>query len=168
MAQHFRTDRLCLRPLEARDVDGICLGVGPLEVSRWMTQVPHPYSTQDASDFVARNCDIFPRVAAIEHENRMIGVVGVQKELGYWLAQDTWGQGFASEAARHMTGWYFENVGDDLLQSGYFVENLRSKAVLEKLGFAAGDIVQTRSRASGAEMPLQKVYLSREMWRAGR
>ncbi|MEP5762694.1 MAG: GNAT family N-acetyltransferase [Litoreibacter sp.] len=167
MSQQFRTERLLLRPLRAQDVDDICRGVGPFEVSQWMTHVPHPYGVQDALDFIERNCGSFPEVAAIEYRQRMIGVVGVQRELGYWLTQDAWGQGFASEAARHMVDWYFENVEDNVLQSGYFIANSRSKAVLERLGFVAGEIVQTLSRASGSEVPLQKMHLSRERWRAG-
>lgn len=165
-SNYITTNRLRLRPVGFQDVSDICAGVGPFEVARWLTHVPHPYTKQDAEDFIARNASGFPRVAGIERDGDFIGVVGVQKELGYWLAQKAWGLGYAREAARALVDVFFDVDDADILRSGYFLDNSRSRNVLIKLGFQPCEVAQQTSRATGLLTSVQKMQLTRAAWKA--
>ncbi|HJS11036.1 GNAT family N-acetyltransferase [Sphingopyxis sp.] len=55
-------------------------------------------------------------------------------EIGWRLARDCWGVGFASEAARGAAAWSFANLPDDEIRAITWRGNVRSRAVMERLG----------------------------------
>jgi RimJ/RimL family protein N-acetyltransferase len=55
-------------------------------------------------------------------------------EIGWRLAVDFWGQGFATEGARAVVQHAFDGLGLDSLVSMTVPANLRSRRVMEKLG----------------------------------
>lgn len=55
-------------------------------------------------------------------------------EIGWRLARAKWGVGFASEAARVAVKWSFENLPDDSVWAITSKQNMRSRAVMERLG----------------------------------
>lgn len=77
-------------------------------------------------------------------DTRLIGWCGVIRgdmasvadrvEIGWRLARDCWGAGFASEAARGAAAWSFANLPDDEIRAITWRDNVRSRAVMERLG----------------------------------
>jgi RimJ/RimL family protein N-acetyltransferase len=58
-------------------------------------------------------------------------------EIGYGLAEPYRGRGFASEAAKAMCAWLFTDAGATVITAtGISIDNLASRRVLEKVGFA--------------------------------
>ena len=57
------------------------------------------------------------------------------KEIGYVLNKDYWGQRLMSEAVQEVMRYCFKGLQVDFLTCGYFIENIRSKRVNEKMGF---------------------------------
>jgi RimJ/RimL family protein N-acetyltransferase len=55
-------------------------------------------------------------------------------EIGWRLTFDCWGRGLATEGARAVVNYGFEDLGLDSLVSFTVPENLRSRRVMEKLG----------------------------------
>src|SRR3546814_6011885 len=55
-------------------------------------------------------------------------------EIGWRLARDCWGAGFASEAARGAAAWTFENLHDHEIRAITWRGNIRSRAVMERHG----------------------------------
>jgi RimJ/RimL family protein N-acetyltransferase len=55
-------------------------------------------------------------------------------EIGWRLALDCWGRGFATEGARAVINYAFEDLGLENLVSFTVPGNLRSRRVMEKLG----------------------------------
>jgi len=55
-------------------------------------------------------------------------------EIGWRLARDCWGAGYASEAARGAAAWGFANLPDDAIWAITWRGNIRSRAVMERLG----------------------------------
>ncbi|MDZ3830641.1 MAG: GNAT family N-acetyltransferase [Sphingopyxis sp.] len=62
------------------------------------------------------------------------GPVDGKAELGWRLARDCWGAGYASEAARGARDWAFANLPDDDIWAITWRGNARSRAVMERLG----------------------------------
>lgn len=55
-------------------------------------------------------------------------------EVGWRLAQDAWGHGYATEAAREALRFGFETLGLEEIVSFTVPANTRSRAVMERLG----------------------------------
>jgi RimJ/RimL family protein N-acetyltransferase len=62
-------------------------------------------------------------------------------EVGWRLARAAWGKGYATEGARASLAFGFEEVGLDQIVSFTSTENMRSRAVMERIGMTrdAGD-----------------------------
>ena len=60
-------------------------------------------------------------------------------EIGWRLAREGWGQGYATEAAREAMRFAFEDAGIEELVSYTTVGNVRSRRVMAKLGMARRD-----------------------------
>lgn len=56
-------------------------------------------------------------------------------ELGYWIGEEYWGNGFAAEASRQLLKHAFNDLNLKKIYASYNIENNQSKRVLEKLGF---------------------------------
>lgn len=59
---------------------------------------------------------------------------GPAREIGWRLARAHWGQGFASEAARRTLAFAFDTLGWPEVVSFTAVPNVRSQAVMERIG----------------------------------
>ncbi|MFM5924112.1 MAG: GNAT family N-acetyltransferase [Novosphingobium sp.] len=76
-------------------------------------------------------------------DSRLIGWCGVirgnagpvdgKAEIGWRLASDCWGHGFATEAARATLGWLFAQLPDESAWAITHSGNTRSRAVMERL-----------------------------------
>jgi RimJ/RimL family protein N-acetyltransferase len=57
-------------------------------------------------------------------------------EIGWRLERSSWGRGYATEAARAALAFGFEEVGLSEIVSFTTVANVRSRAVMERIGMA--------------------------------
>lgn len=142
----LKTENLTLRAW--REEDSECLyhfaknpNVGP--VAGWP---PHE-SVEDSLNII-RTVFAKKETYAIVREDIPIGCVGLlfhpdtnhwwgdgAVELGYWVAEEYWGNGYAAEASEILTKRAFEQLGVEKIYASYRIENTQSKRVLEKLGF---------------------------------
>lgn len=56
-------------------------------------------------------------------------------ELGYWVAEEYWGRGYATEASKALIDHAFEDLDVGEIFASYRYDNPQSGRVLEKLGF---------------------------------
>ncbi len=98
-------------------------------------------------------------------DDRFIGFVGLQwvpfeehftpaVEVGWRLARDTWGQGYATEGARRAAQYAFEELGRSELLAMTQAGNTRSMAVMRRLGMTrdpADDFVYPPAGEPGSE-----------------
>lgn len=162
----LRTDRLTLRAPAMRDARVITKALNNIEISRWLTQVPFPYGITDAEWFIRENQKGRFGAWLMWADEAFVGTIGLDDELGYWLAQDAWGQGYATEAGRAVLAHHFATTNADVVKSSHFVENHASRNVLTKLGFVdVGDHVHF-SAARQADVPGRSMELTRERWKA--
>lgn len=161
------TDRLTLRSPHEADAEALVRGLGNLNVSRWTGRVPYPYGRTEAEDYIARSRSAPQEELTlfITHEGELIGGIGItQHELGYWLAEQRWGQGFGTEAARAVTDHAFTAMGQSRLVASYQLGNAASRRILLGLGFqeTADDVAFSRAR--NAEVPIMRMTLTRQRW----
>ena len=164
MDELLKTQRLTLRRLTPEDAAPIAEHINDLEVARWLTSVPHPYSIEDAHAFLA-TLEQSSTTFGIRNGGVFMGVVTVAKQLGYWLGRPFWGQGFMTEAATALRDAHFAD-GADELTSGYLIGNAASSNVLNKLGFEASEVIESFAQSLGRTMLNQQVRLTRERWEA--
>ena len=89
-------------------------------------------------------------VYAIEHKacGKVIGSIGLherypeqslkhlkQREVGYVLNPEYWGQGYMPEALEAVKNYSMDQLNLDILWCGHFEDNSNSKRVIEKNGF---------------------------------
>lgn len=91
------------------------------------------------------------------------GDAGVQ-ELGYALAEDAWGQGFATEAARALADVAFEHRGARRVVARVLAGNTASEAVLRKAGFELEGLARAQHRKRDADVDGLVYGLARAQW----
>jgi RimJ/RimL family protein N-acetyltransferase len=164
------TERLTLRRPTLADVNAIARLADDRRIAE-NTRLPHPYSQNHAVDFVRRTAST-PRdvVFLVEHNHTPIGMVGADwreadaPELGYWLGVDHWGQGFATEAARAVIDFTFEEFDTAFIRSGARVTNPTSRNILEKCGFQWCGVELHRFESLGSSAPVDSFRLTRGVW----
>ena len=142
------TERLMLRPWVETDVEDLYRyakddRVGP--IAGWP-----PHSSVEDSAEIIRTVFSAPETYAVclKEDNRAIGSIGLmigthsdkeipdtEAEIGYWIGIPFWGKGLIPEATRELIRHGFEDLKLDKIWCGCFVENEKSKRVMEKCGF---------------------------------
>jgi RimJ/RimL family protein N-acetyltransferase len=167
----LETERLTLRRPTLADVKAIARLANDRRIAENTRRLPHPYSQDHAVAFVrAMANDKSETAFLIENNHTPVGMVGVNwrepeaPELGYWLGVEYWGQGFATEAARAMIDFTFEEFDIEHLMSGTRVANPTSRNILEKCGFQWSGVELHRFEALGSSTPVDCFRLSRGVW----
>jgi len=138
----IKTARLLLRAPDIADADAMQRLANNKTIHKFLARLPHPYKRADALDFItnmARN-DNEHAYAIIAQTGEFIGIISLRfktdapPELGYWLGEPFWGQGYASEAANALVKAAFAR-GIDKIFARAIANNKGSINVLEKCGF---------------------------------
>jgi RimJ/RimL family protein N-acetyltransferase len=147
------TDRLVLRPFRTEDVDPYLAVMTTPEV-RASLHVPDDYGRAQAWAALVSLAGLWPLEDlgqwALEERasGRFVGRAGLYwrpepdwpgVEVGWLLAPDVWGRGYATEAGARAIRYGFADLGLDVLHSVILPTNARSEAVATRLGFAPGE-----------------------------
>ncbi|MDF0594833.1 GNAT family N-acetyltransferase [Psychromarinibacter halotolerans] len=162
MIPEIRTDRLLLRRLRPADAPALAEGIAEYAIVKWLTRVPWPYTLKDAEDFVDMVIAENGAHYAVTEDDRVLGIVSTQDELGYWLRSDAQGRGIMSEAAAAATDAHFAS-GADRLVSGHHPDNTRSRRILLKLGFTDTH-TETKHSQSLGPVTIQRMALTADHW----
>ena len=144
----LQTARLVLRSYCLDDVADLAHLAGTREVSATTLRIPHPYSEEDARNFISSGlADRAPDVPetrfaiTLRISGQLCGGIGLRMEsahqhaeLGYWLGVPFWGQGYATEAARAVVNYGFSNLQLHRIYASHFAGNPASGHVLRKIG----------------------------------
>lgn len=144
----LRTERLLLRRWRSGDrAPFAALNADP-EVMRYF---PAPLSADESDAFIDHIELALERdgwglwALELRTTGTFIGFTGLARatfeahftpavEIGWRLAREAWGQGYATEAARAAARFGFTDLALDELVSFTAVANLRSRAVMQRLG----------------------------------
>lgn len=139
----LETQRLRMRPYSEADVAELVPLIGTREVAATTLRIPFPYTEEDAQQFIAASQEGGKVWLAItsRSDGRQMGGIGLRvderfqhAELGYWLGKPYWGKGYATEAAREMVHYGFEELKLHRIFASHFGHNPASGKILRKLG----------------------------------
>jgi RimJ/RimL family protein N-acetyltransferase len=163
----IETERLVLRAPRFEDAKTIATLVNDRRIAENTLRIPHPYGIADAEHFITgANATRAETVYLItKRGDTVLGACGVVEEgeeapeIGYWLGVAFWGKGYATEAARAVIDYAFDNVHSNVLHAGARVNNPASRRVLEKCEWKGVGLYRIRSLASSA--PFDRFHLDR-------
>lgn len=165
MSAALHTERLLIRPQDARDADVIVAGLSNFEVAKYLTPVPHPYLREDVEGWIEKlpaTPDPTHAVFSIDLPGTgMIGSISIASELGYWIAQTHWGAGYATEAAEAVLRWFFDTADADAVSSSVHEDNIASLALQRKLGFTQTGASMRFARARNCDVRHIETRLTR-------
>jgi RimJ/RimL family protein N-acetyltransferase len=178
----IRTARLVLRPLRLDDTEALFRLFNNWNVIRLLSSPPWPYLLTDAQAFVRGSVEYAPgfdeELLAITRDGALIGAIGVRMRqanalqrgpgpnVGYWLGEKSWGQGFMSEAVAAFVRLLFHTLDCDTIYCGAFAENTASLRVQEKNGFVRDGTSTLFSNPRGADFLHVNTALTRDRFKA--
>ena len=144
----IETERLILRAWKDSDLDDLYTyasvpGVG--ECAGWA----HHESVEESKRILAMFMN-HKKVFALElkENGKVIGSLGLEelhpdpigegaygREIGYVLSKEYWGRGLMPEAVRGVIKYCFHVLNFDFMTCAHFIQNDRSRRVIEKVGF---------------------------------
>ncbi len=139
----IRSERLFLRPGWPEDRDDLHRALADPQIVANLAKVPWPYTLDDARRFLERPaCHALPSFLVTlpgPAGARLIGCVALTRpneavQLGYWIAREHWGQGYATEAGQAVLG-LARTLGHGRVVAHHFIDNPASGRVLRKIGF---------------------------------
>ena len=109
MQRIIHTDRLVLRPAYIGDA-GRIVQIMEYDISKWLNRVSDPYTLTGAQDWLSSlRFERDRYVWAITRDGVVIGMIGIDPTLGYWIAKEYWGQGYVPEATHAVLSAYFHD-----------------------------------------------------------
>lgn len=106
---------------------------------------PFPYTSESADDFLKNAIETKPHQRmAILLNGKHVGNVGLHPlqdiyrntaEIGYFVGEEFWGRGIATEAIKQMISYGFSELNLRRISAGVMDYNKASARVLEKAGF---------------------------------
>jgi len=181
--QRSRTDcpvllsqRLVLRAPHEEDIDALAHLANNANIATMVSRMPLPYTAKDAADFVRRTKagEIGKCVYAITRmdNGEFMGCCGLEPdpddpgtvELGYWLGEPYWNNGYSTEAAHALIDMAFRTRDIDFIDARCRVTNVASRRVIQKCGFQFQSSGMVGSLALGGMVPVEWFRLDRKTW----
>jgi RimJ/RimL family protein N-acetyltransferase len=141
MNLEINTLNLIIKKPNKNDISSLVKELNNWNISKWLVEVPYPYLINDAYYWLNKteqNTFSFN----IYKKNKLIGGISLTNklsdtrwELGYWIGENYWGKGYATEACENLIEYFFSNTSNNLIYASHMKDNIKSKKIIIKLGF---------------------------------
>lgn len=113
----------------------------------WMPWATDAYSIESAREFIRFNLSEFAGngsfSASVMFDEKFVGAVGFHHldlknksaHIGYWLVKEAQGKGIMTRCCRALFDYLFDELKLNRIQINCNVENTKSRAIPERLGF---------------------------------
>jgi len=143
----INTKRLRLKPHTGDDAPELQRLIGDRDIASTTTNIPHPYEDGMAEQWIQRRRERFKMGESVQfaivhrEQDFLIGGIGLvidkqneRAELGYWIGEPYWNQGFCTEAGRAILRYGFEILGLNRIHARCMTRNPASGRVMQKIG----------------------------------
>lgn len=154
----LETDRLIIRPWQPEDRAAFDAMSRDPEVMRFVHR-GEPYTDEEAEEFLSRQArqlrefDMCMAPVVEKSSGRVVGLAGAQPlgrsedlEIGWWLARDVWGRGYATEAGSAAMHHVLDTLKRPRVVAIIDPGNEASVRVVKRLG------MQYEGRYTGAQL----------------
>ena len=137
----LHTNNLIIKKPSEKHLNFLIKELNNWNISKWLIEVPYPYTVDDAKYWVKKtkqdeySFNIFLK-------NKLIGGVSLSNqrenskwELGYWIGEEYWGNGYAIEACENLISYFFSNTNNSIIYASHMKDNIKSKKIIINLGF---------------------------------
>ncbi|HXH90956.1 MAG TPA: GNAT family N-acetyltransferase [Thermoanaerobaculia bacterium] len=158
----LETDRLYIRPWTPADRPAFTGLTEDPEVMRYV-HGGQPYAEDEVDEWFTRQArqlaehDVCMGALIEKATGRLVGIAGTQPlgttgnfEIGWWLARDVWGRGYATEAGGAAMRHVLETLGHKRVVAIIDPDNEPSKRVVGRLG------MHYESRVTGEQLGHRK------------
>jgi RimJ/RimL family protein N-acetyltransferase len=154
----LETERLVIRPWTDEDRPAFSALTHDPAVMQYV-HAGLPYTEAEVEEWFTRQArhlahhDVCMGALIEKSSNRLIGLAGTQPlgttgyyEIGWWLARDVWGRGYATEAGAAAMRHVLETLGHQRVVAIIHPDNEPSKRVVGRLG------MQYEAQYTGAQL----------------
>jgi len=139
----------------------------------WLPWVDATHAVDDTRRFIEQGLRQFAAnegfQAGLWHQGVPAGVLGLHRidwanravSLGYWLDQASQGRGLMTAAVKAVVGHLFDELDLHRIEIRAAVENRKSRAIPERLGFQLEGILRQAQRSGGCYLDLAVYSLLR-------
>ncbi|MFD1173447.1 GNAT family N-acetyltransferase [Oceanobacillus picturae] len=167
MMKDLTTERLTLKMMQENDAARLFAIWADPDVTRFMN-IPSFTREDEAKEMINVLTELAKENKALRYTIRMkdcgkiIGSCGYnvldfdnqKTELGYELAKEQWGKGYASEAIHALTKNAYAELGFHRIEAKVEPENGNSIRLLQKLGFTFEGTLRDAEKAKGRFLDL--------------
>lgn len=132
----------------------------------------YPYTESDAADFIHSMLEADPdktfAFAIVNDQDEAIGSIGAFRcenihcltaEIGYYIAEDYWGQGIGTKAIKQLVDYLFNDTDIIRIFAEPFSTNHASCRLLEKNGFQLEGTLRKNAIKNGEIIDMQMYSL---------
>jgi RimJ/RimL family protein N-acetyltransferase len=143
----LETNRLILEKLYFTDIPKIIEYAGNINIFKTTLNIPHPYGERDAIFWLNsanqgfENKTQYTFGIRIKSSHEFAGAIGLiinsrfdRAEMGYWIAEPFWNNGYATEGAKAIVKFGFEELNLNKIYATHLVENPASGKVMVRNG----------------------------------
>lgn len=141
------TERLVLRLFQKSDAAAVTKLCNNYNIYKDTLYLPYPYSIEDALSWIEGHLENFNANKSYEfaitdkESGEIYGAIALSNnqrfsngEIAYWIGEEFWGNGYATEAAQAILQFAFDEKKYHKVFARYFHSNLASGRVMQKLG----------------------------------
>ncbi len=145
--KEITSSRLTLRAFTLDDSDMVAKLCHNKKIYDMTSSLPYPYTIEMAKSWIERHETWHQELQRFEwaivhtQTNQLIGAIGLgynrnhhHGEVGYWLGEPYWNQGYTSEALQSVIEWAFNKQQYHRILARHFTFNQASRKVMEKAG----------------------------------
>ncbi len=174
------TARLVVRPFIAADIPELFRLASNPNVARYTLWSAHR-SRDDSHNFIhsyaqSQYLAQVPEpmaIALVENTAALVGSIGCfwsarehkSMELGYWVAEEYWGRGYAVEAATVLLDHVFAEFDVVRMQAHCVVANEPSARVIRKLGFQFEGVARSAAWLRGTCYDVERYAILKSEWK---
>ena len=141
---YIETEHFCLRPLSVSDAADFFAVASDPRTSAYLLWKPHA-DIDFTKRYLKRLCELYEKkeffdyAAVLKSENKVIGTGGYSSidapnraaEIGYVLHPDYWGKGYATELAKELISFGFDELDLNRIYARYMIGNVASRRVMD-------------------------------------